>query len=143
MVIDNHAETPVYYVGTNRNGVYSSDNGGITWNAYNNGLDKLKITTLKINAANPGKLYAGTLDGGVWITSLTGEIPSGLPVITNQKTEISILPNPNQGNFNIINESNTELKGNIKIVNLMGDVIYIIMFISDGITLNKKIIIEK
>ena len=69
MVIDNHAETPVYYVGTNRNGVYSSDNGGITWNAYNNGLDKLKITTLKINAANPGKLYAGTLDGGVWITS--------------------------------------------------------------------------
>jgi photosystem II stability/assembly factor-like uncharacterized protein len=47
-------------------GVFKSTNGGVTWTAFNPGLDdRTRILALAIDPGNPARLYAGTADGGV------------------------------------------------------------------------------
>jgi photosystem II stability/assembly factor-like uncharacterized protein len=70
IVIDNQSALPVYYVGTYGEGVFSSNDGGLTWESYNNGLEKLSITKLAISETNANRLFAGTMSGGVWSTEL-------------------------------------------------------------------------
>ncbi|MDF1576751.1 MAG: hypothetical protein P1P86_16315 [Bacteroidales bacterium] len=70
LAFDNFQESPVYYVGTEDQGVYLSKDGGTTWSSYNQGLERRNIDRLEINQASPGSLYAGTRNGGVWITGL-------------------------------------------------------------------------
>jgi photosystem II stability/assembly factor-like uncharacterized protein len=71
IAINNRPTLPVYYVGTEGQGVFVSEDGGSTWDSFNEGLKKLNITKLKLTDSNPRILYAGTEDGGVWVTLLT------------------------------------------------------------------------
>ena len=65
IAIDNHPDLPVYYVGTEEQGVFISEDGGLTWESFNEELGTLNITRLKINDSYPRNLYAGAKDGGV------------------------------------------------------------------------------
>jgi photosystem II stability/assembly factor-like uncharacterized protein len=123
IVIDNRPVLPVYYVGTEKKGVYVSEDGGSTWNSFNEGLKKSNITRLRLTDSNPRNLYAGTEDGGVWVSTLQKDVTS----VTNlQKPDISvaIFPNPNNGRFSIVTNCETGFNGRLKIIDFSGEVIY-------------------
>lgn len=44
-------------------GVFKSTNGGLSWNAVNNGLTNLDVKSLLISPANPSTIYAANGDG--------------------------------------------------------------------------------
>jgi photosystem II stability/assembly factor-like uncharacterized protein len=52
-----------FFAGTQYNGVYSSTDDGITWNAINNGITDGSISSLAISGSS---LFAGTKAGGVF-----------------------------------------------------------------------------
>jgi len=65
-----HPSKPgVVYAGTDRSGVYFSENGGRTWRPFSEGLSTPRVTVLAIDAAGR-KLYAGTNGGGVFALTL-------------------------------------------------------------------------
>ena len=123
IAIDNRPALPVYYVGTEEQGVFVSEDGGSTWNSFNEGLKKSNITRLRLTDSNPRNLYAGTKDGGVWVTTLKKDASSNT-ILQKSKISFSIFPNPNSGRFSIITNSNTGLKGSLRITNFLGEVIY-------------------
>jgi photosystem II stability/assembly factor-like uncharacterized protein len=53
------------YAGTG-SGVYTSTNGGTTWNAMSSGLPTTLVSTLAIDPATPQTIYAGTVGDGVF-----------------------------------------------------------------------------
>ena len=66
--------TNVIYVGTESLGVYKSNDGGASWNAFNDGLpaynirdngqrDFWRVSSILIDPANPNIIYAGTQRG--------------------------------------------------------------------------------
>ncbi len=124
IVIDNRPALPVYYVGTEKQGVFVSADGGTTWDSFNEGLKKSNITRLRLTDSNPRNLYAGTEDGGVWVTTLKKET-TAVSILHNPEISFNIFPNPNNGTFNIITDCNSELKGNLKIINFLGEIIYL------------------
>jgi len=66
IAIDKDVYPGIVYAGTGQNGVYVSQDGGITWEAYNNGLENLKITMLSLSQTQPKVLYALANSGGAW-----------------------------------------------------------------------------
>ncbi len=57
-------QTPsTLYVGTEAEGIFKSVNGGLSWNAVNDGLPDTIVYTLAIDPQTPSTLYAGTWDG--------------------------------------------------------------------------------
>lgn len=165
MAIDNHSATPVYYVGTEEQGVFLSEDGGLTWENFNLGLGGMNITNLRINDSFPRKLYAGTKDKGIWITTLQ-QSSTFSREIQVQEITISVFPNPSNGIFSIASNAESGLSGEIKIINLLGKVVYanahldlspgsprlisldnmaagqyVLLFKSDEITLKNKLII--
>lgn len=123
IVIDNRLTTPDIYLGTETAGIYMSDDGGLTWESFNSGLTPLNITRLKIDDSGPPNLYAGTKDGGVWITGLKAA-PVSVPSRVDDMDALQIYPNPSNGLFNIGSHSDRGLKGTLQITNLLGEVIY-------------------
>jgi photosystem II stability/assembly factor-like uncharacterized protein len=77
LATDRSTSPEIIYVGTGENGVFVSEDGGSTWNPFNEGLGNLSITTLAISASQPKTLYAGTGYGGVW------KSPSLLPSMSS------------------------------------------------------------
>jgi len=165
IVIDNNGATQVYYAGTEEQGVFISEDGGLTWTSFNRELGTLNITRLKINDSYPRNLYAGTKDGGVWITTIQ-ESATLAPTINQPDFTIRVFPNPNNGTFSITSNADSELRGEIKIINLLGKIVYadnsfyvspgsdqvvnldnvspgnyVLVFTNDGFTINKKVII--
>jgi len=166
IAIDNQPELPVYYVGTEEQGVFISEDGGLTWGNFNKELGTLNITRLKINDSYPRNLYAGTKDGGVWITTIQ-ESATFAPTLDLPDFTISVFPNPNNGTFSITSNADSELRGKIKIINLLGKIVYadnsfnvspgsaqvinldnvspgnyVLVFTNDSFTINKKVIIS-
>lgn len=166
IIIDNHPEVPVYYAGTESHGIIMSDNNGATWASFNKGLNKLNVTALRMNDSYPRNLYAGTKDGGIWMTMLKGNA-SFTSIFHEPKISFNIFPNPNDGNFSIIVDGNSEIKGNLKIINILGEVVYfksnikinppkayevcignvptgnyILVFTDSKISINKKVLIK-
>lgn len=66
LAFDGSASPGIIYGGTGTEGVFVSQDGGITWIPFNEGLGNLSITKLAISASQPKMLYAGTSYGGVW-----------------------------------------------------------------------------
>jgi hypothetical protein len=54
-------------VGTWDNGIYRSDDSGMTWYAINNGLINPWIEILLVHPASSNIIYAGTSGGGIFI----------------------------------------------------------------------------
>jgi photosystem II stability/assembly factor-like uncharacterized protein len=77
VAVDRTASPNIVYAGTDGMGVYSSNNGGMSWTALNTGLGNLYITELQVGGGNPKVLYAGTEYGGVWTLHLSS-VPPGL-----------------------------------------------------------------
>ena len=123
LVIDNRPASPVLYAGTGSSGIYVSENGGSSWETYNSGLGTLHITRLEMDDADPPNLYAGTLDGGVWVTQLE-EVISGVPLRTPDKEALEVYPNPSNRVFHLRPAGTEGLKGTLRITNLLGEVVY-------------------
>jgi photosystem II stability/assembly factor-like uncharacterized protein len=51
------------FAGTTEEGVYESDDGGLTWGPSNDGLGNLSVSSLAIDSALPSVIYAGTAQG--------------------------------------------------------------------------------
>lgn len=63
LAIDRDITPNIIYAGTGDNGVFISNNGGSSWNVWNDGLKNFAITKLKIGGS---KVWLGTEYGGVW-----------------------------------------------------------------------------
>lgn len=167
IAIDNRPEIPVYYVGTEDQGVFISEDGGSTWESFNTGIGTMNITRLKINDSYPRNLYAGTKDGGVWVSTIQ-ENATFVPLVIEQDININVFPNPSHGTIYITSNADSDLKGEIKVINLLGKVVYtdnhvnvspgsaqsvnlenvspgnyIIVFTNERLTVNKKVIITR
>ena len=166
IAIDNRPALPVYYVGTEEQGVFVSEDGGSTWDSFNEGLKKSNITRLRLTDSSPRNLYAGTEDGGVWKTTLKKDATS-IRILKEPEISLSIFPNPNDGTFSITSNADSELRGEIKIINLLGKIVYadnsfyvspgsaqvinldnvspgnyVLVFTNNSFTINKKVIIS-
>ena len=51
------------FAGTTGEGVYESDDGGLTWGPSNDGLGSQSVSSLAIDSALPSVIYAGTAQG--------------------------------------------------------------------------------
>jgi hypothetical protein len=81
--------------------VFTTVNGGASWNAVNNGLTNTNITELAIDPTSSQTLYAGTYDGGVFKSVNGGAtwsvVNSGLTNLT--VTSLAIDPSSSQAIF--------------------------------------------
>ena len=68
-VVVNPAATTQIFVGTDL-GVFTSVDGGATWNVENTGFANTVVEALVINETAPYKLYAFTHGRGAWMTNL-------------------------------------------------------------------------
>lgn len=121
IAIDNLPALPIYYVGTEEQGMFVSKDGASTWNNFNEGLKKSNITRLKLTDSNPRKLYVGTEDGGVWVTTLEKNVTSTTIL---QKPEISFHIYPNPVNTHLTIETGIIGLYNIGIITLNGQLIF-------------------
>lgn len=72
LAIDRKSTGDILFVGTSENGVYSSNDGGLTFESLNKGLGDLRIRKLAIDTGKNKRLYAGTA-GGVWSTNFEND----------------------------------------------------------------------
>ncbi len=62
----------IVYIGTIRDGIYYTENGGSSWNPKNIGLVSSDIRSIAINYRNPKILYCGSGDGAGIFKSVDG-----------------------------------------------------------------------
>jgi photosystem II stability/assembly factor-like uncharacterized protein len=74
LAIDRSVNPEIVYVGTGEDGVFASQDGGLTWMSFSEGLGNLSITKLSLSKSQPKILYAGTTYGGVWSRKLTAPL---------------------------------------------------------------------
>lgn len=65
-IVQHPTTASVLYTGTEDYGIYTSSDGGVTWNQINNGLEHLTVYAIAIDETTPDILYAGTHGGGVY-----------------------------------------------------------------------------
>ncbi|MCA9501264.1 MAG: hypothetical protein KC588_18895, partial [Nitrospira sp.] len=70
----------VVYV-TNRDGVFRSEDGGITWEARSAGLTNVNIRALAMSAVDSDVLYVGTNGKGLFRTSDRGISWEAVPLV--------------------------------------------------------------
>jgi len=71
IVIDLSTTPNTIYVGMDGEGVYVSNDGGNTWDSFNEDLNNLRITDLYLSSTGQKILYGGTEYGGVWSRMLS------------------------------------------------------------------------
>ena len=77
LAFDRSASPEILYAGTGDCGVFFSDDEGMSWKAFNEGLAAFHINTLAMSPTLPKMLYAGTAHSGVWQNDLTGDLCGG------------------------------------------------------------------
>jgi photosystem II stability/assembly factor-like uncharacterized protein len=78
----------VVYV-TNRDGVFRSEDGGVTWESRNAGLTNVNIRALAMNALDANVLYVGTNGKGLF-RSLDGGLSwEAVPLAVEESVEAS------------------------------------------------------
>jgi len=103
--------TNAVYAGTNH-GVYYTDDILEQWVRFSDNLPNAIIDELEIDK-NSGELYAGTYGRGIWKTNLLPDDVKDEKIIN---PNLSIFPNPSDGNFSIVLLSeNINITGNINI----------------------------
>jgi hypothetical protein len=81
LTIDRFGNPEILYAGTGDSGVFVSNDGGNSWNVFNEGLGVLHINKLAISDTVPKMLYAGTAYGGVWSRRLSPEAMPWIPLL--------------------------------------------------------------
>ncbi len=63
------------YISIVNNGVFRTVDGGLSWEACNNGLSSLRVAPLEMDPNNPGVIYLGSYDGsGIFKTTNGGQL---------------------------------------------------------------------
>lgn len=68
LAIDRQSTGDILIVGTSKDGVYLSNDGGLTFESLNKGLGNLRVKKLSIGTGANKRLFVGTA-GGVWRTN--------------------------------------------------------------------------
>jgi hypothetical protein len=112
LAIDRDITPNIIYAGTGDNGVFISNDGGTTWNVWNDGLKNLAITKLRIGGS---KVWVGTEYGGVWCRNAAQSISP--PYITHNtgNYKISIFQDGSLGHLSSLTTigEGCEYKNNI------------------------------
>jgi len=113
------------YVG-NDIGVFVSTDGGVSWHDFRDGLPEvISVLDLTISPSNR-KLRAATHGNGVYQVSLLDQpIHVNIPEIDLYIDNIQIFPNPSRDIFNITFTSNEKQDLEIRIINVIGENIFI------------------
>ncbi len=112
----------IIYIGTYF-GIYYTNRNMDSWEPYNEELPEIMIRDLDIQYGS-NKIYAGTYGRGIWYNDL---VP---PEVVNTETpaiydmNVSIVPNPNTGQFNLQLEQVSLLSANLEIVDVLGRKVY-------------------
>ena len=96
LAIDPHTPSTLY-AGTETNGIFRSEDGGITWSPFNPGLTNLCVYALAIDPNNPDLLFAGTAYGGVFTMTVGPALIA--PNITNGNNTTFVVGSP--GTFTV------------------------------------------
>lgn len=120
-----HSDNSVHntiYVGTDV-GVYYHNDTLTGWLPYNTYLPNVIVSGLDINYSE-GKLYAATFGRGVWKTDLNDDALASL-VDPNPFDEfnVSLLPNPNNGAFQLNIDGFKGEKLQLEVINVMGELV--------------------
>ncbi len=147
------------YIGTDV-GVFYTDGTMTDWITYQTGLPNVVVNELEISYNN-NKLWAATFGRGLWNTDLYS---STVGIETqNSNSEVSIFPNPNNGEFTVQVPENKLY--DISVYNVLGEKIlderqihssqktielnnaksgvYLVHITIDNKTISRKIIINK
>ena len=107
------------YIGTDL-GVYYRDALMSDWISFNTGLPNVVVNELEISYSN-NKLWAATFGRGLWRSDLYGVFTGNENIVSSNT--VNIFPNPSQGFFTIQSETSIG-KGEIKVFNTLGEIIY-------------------
>ena len=107
----------VIYVGAPSGGLWKSNNNGLTWTEYSNGLTRLGVSSIVINPSNPDIIYIGTGDRdagdapgyGVWRSVDGGLTWSPQNSGMGNRTVYEILMNPSDPNILIASTSGSRI----------------------------------
>ncbi|TLX70285.1 T9SS type A sorting domain-containing protein [Labilibacter sediminis] len=122
MSIDNNTIPSCIYVGSSE-GIYCTKDEGQNWILFDDEFDGSTITGLNFTNSNPNYLYAALSYGGVWIKE-----SSATSVKKNEKDgstiNVSVFPNPNNGTFRILSNSEIGRLEEFCIYNMQGEKLY-------------------
>lgn len=114
-------------------GVYSSNNGGQTWLAENNGMGQVKVNRIiqnwridHPNTTKPGEIYLATDGRGVYSTGACMDYV-GLPNEFNEALEemnLLLYPNPVEGNAHLLVEVASGSEITVDVISISGQQIY-------------------
>jgi hypothetical protein len=114
-------------------GVYSSNNGGQTWLAENDGMGKVKVNRIiqnwridHPNTTKPGEIYLATDGKGVYSTGACVDYV-GLPNEFNEASEemnLLLYPNPVEGNAHLLVEVQTGSLITVDVISISGQQLY-------------------
>lgn len=110
-------DSNVIYVGAPSGGLWKSNNNGLTWTEYSNGLTRLGVSSIVINPSNPDIIYIGTGDRdagdapgyGVWRSVDGGLTWSPQNSGMGNRTVYEILMNPSDPNILIASTSGSRI----------------------------------
>jgi len=88
------------FAGTYGYGVYSSTDGGTTWDQMNDGLACNKVLSLALRPGTENTIYVGTEGGSVFRTT-TGAGLAGSPPAAGCQSPTAISPNPCRGSATV------------------------------------------
>lgn len=110
-----HPTNPnVIYVGAPAGGFWKTEDNGMTWTEYSNGLTRLGVSSIVIHPTNPDIIYIGTGDRdagdapgyGVWRTTDGGLTWSPRNAVMGNRTINELLMDPTNPNILIAAASN-------------------------------------
>ena len=109
----NPHNTQHIYAGTDV-GMYFSDDGGATWNDFNNNLPNVSISDIHYFDGD-STIRIGTHGRGYWLTkAVDPSITSVSDIFENSINDIKLFPNPSHDNititYNITQKSNVSIK---------------------------------
>jgi photosystem II stability/assembly factor-like uncharacterized protein len=65
-IVQDPIRAKIFWVGTEDDGVFRSDDGGETWQSFNHDTKLITVYAIAIDPKNSNKIYLGTHEGGVY-----------------------------------------------------------------------------